>query len=480
MGRSGSASSRNVTTATSLADRILATIRRHGMLRGGEVVLAAVSGGADSVALLDALRALGPPLGLALHAVHVDHGLRPESAADAAFVTDLCRDWGIPLRVERVEVTRAAPGAPWDGLEAAARRARYGAFQRAAAAAGAARVATGHTADDQAETVVMRLLEGAGPRGLGGIAPVRGAYIRPLLETRRAEVEAYLRVRGIGWVEDATNRDGRFLRNRVRADVLPFLAARLDPEVVARLTEGAALARALVADLERAAQEVLARLGSREAGGIVLPARALGALPDELGAEVLRAAAAALAEGGARRAPGERALRRALDRVRPRSARIGRLLCERSGRWIRVGPDPVDDLAERAWPVPGALHLPEIDARLEARCFARAEGWSPGRDADRAVFDADRLPSCVTVRGRRPGDRFLPWGGPGERRLKTFLIDAGVPRWRRARVPLLEVGGEIIWVAGLRRGCAAPVTDSTRRILEVTLCSPLAVPSTPE
>jgi tRNA(Ile)-lysidine synthase len=469
-----------VTIATSLADGVLVTIRRHGMLRGGEVVLAAVSGGADSVALLDILRVLAPPLGLALRAVHVDHGLRPESAADAAFVTDLCRDWGIPLRVERVEVAREAPGAPWDGLEAAARRARYAAFRRAAAEAGAARVATGHTADDQAETVVMRLLEGAGPRGLGGIAPVRGAYIRPLLETRRAAVEAHLRARGVAWVEDATNREARFLRNRVRADVLPFLAARLDPEIVERLVEGAARARVLVADLERDAREVLARLGSREVDGIVLPARELGTLPDELGAEVLRAAAAALGDGGARRAPGERALRRALDPGRPRPARIGRLVCERSGRWIRVGPVRADGLAERAWPVPGALHLPEIDARLEARCFARIEGWSPGREADQAAFDADRLPPWITVRGRRPGDRFLPWGGPGERRLKTFLIDAGVPRWRRARVPLLEAGGEIIWVVGLRRGRAAPITDATRRILEVTLRSPLAVPPTRE
>jgi tRNA(Ile)-lysidine synthase len=463
-----------VITATSLIDGVRATLRRHEMLRGGDVVLAAVSGGADSVALLDSLRALAPEIGVALGAVHVNHGLRPESAADAAFVTDLCRAWAIPLRVESVEVVQGPSG--WEGVEAAARRARYAAYRRAATALGATRVATGHTADDQAETVVMRLLDGAGPRGLGGIAPVRGRYVRPLLDTRRAVVTAHLSARGIAWVEDATNRDLRFVRNRVRAEVLPFLAARLDPDIVARLGAGAACARALVAELERAAASVLARLGSREPDGIVLPARALGALPEELAAEVLRAAAAAQGEGGARRAPGERALRRALDPRRPRAARIGRLVCERSGRWVRVGAPHADDLVERAWPVPGALALPEIDARLEARCFPRPAGWSPARASDRAAFDADRLPGAVIVRGRRPGDRFLPWGAPGERRLKTFLIDAGVPRWRRARVPLLEAAGEIIWVAGLRRGCAAPVTDATRRILEVTLRTPLAVP----
>jgi tRNA(Ile)-lysidine synthase len=449
------------------------------MLRDGEVVLAAVSGGADSVALLHVLRAFAPSLGLSLEAVHVDHGLRPESAADAAFVRDLCHAWDVPLRVARVEVTRG-DGAGWDGLEAAARRARYAAFRHAAAEAAATRVAIGHTADDQAETVLMRLLDGAGPRGLGGIAPVRGAYVRPLIETRRRAIEEYLRAHGIAWVEDATNRDPRFLRNRVRTEVLPFLADRLDPGIVARLADGAARARALVADLERAAGEALARLGTREEDGIVLPAAELGALPEELGAEVLRAAAAALGDTGPRRAAGERALRRALDPHRRRAALIGRLVCERSGRWVRVGPAPRADLAERRWPVPGTLALPEIGVQLEARRHG-CEGLAwPGRDGRRVLFDADRLPAELTVRGRRPGDRFMPWGGPGERRLKTFLIDEGVPRWRRGRLPLVEAGGEIIWVAGLRRGRAAPVTDATRRILEVTVRSPLAVPAPAE
>lgn len=446
------------------------------MLRGGESVLASVSGGADSVALLDALRALAPALHLTLRAVHVDHGLRPESAADAAFVTDLCRAWGIPLRVERVEIARPAAGGAWDGLEAAARRARYAAFRRAATTVGAACVATGHTADDQAETVVMRLLDGAGPRGLGGIAPMRGPYIRPLLETRRHVVEAHLLARGIGWREDATNADPRFTRNRIRHDVLPFLVARWDADAVEWLTRGAARARALEAALEAEARAIVTAIGRAASGAIVLPARELERLPGELAAEVLRAAAAGLGGGGAQRAAGERALRRLLDGGRPRAARLGRVRCERSGPWVRVGGAPDDDLRERAWQVPGEMALPELGTRLSARCFLRPAGWVPARDPARAEFDADRVPARLTVRARRAGDRFLPWGGPGERRLKTFLIDAGVPRWERSRIPLLEADGEIIWVAGLRRGQAAPVTKDTRRILEVTLASPLAVP----
>jgi len=446
------------------------------MLRGGEAVLAAVSGGADSVALLDALHTLAPSLGLTLHAVHVDHGLRPESAADAAFVTDLCRGWGVPLRVERVEIARPGTGGAWDGLEGAARRARYAAFRHAAAATGADCVATGHTADDQAETVVMRLLDGAGPRGLGGIAPVRGPYIRPLLETRRHLIEAHLLARGIEWRDDASNADPRFLRNRIRHDVLPFLVAAWDIDAVERLTRGAARARALESALETEARAILAALGRVASGAIVLPAPELERLPGELAAEVLRAAAAGLGGGGAQRAAGERALRLVLAGGRPRAVRLGRVRCERSGPWVRVGAAPGADLRERAWQVPGELPLPELGTRLSARCVVRPVGWTPAHDPARAEFDADRVPARLTVRARRVGDRFLPWGGPGERRLKTFLIDAGIPRWERSRIPLLEADGEIIWVAGLRRGRAAPVTAETRRILEVTLASPLAVP----
>jgi tRNA(Ile)-lysidine synthase len=140
-----------------------------------------------------------------------------------------------------------------------------------------------------------------------------------------------------------------------------------------------------------------------------------------------------------------------------------------------VGRGRLPDLEPRDFLVPGALSLPEIGASLEARCFEAGPGYVVPRAASTVVFDADRIPSRLTVRARRRGDRFLPWGGPQERRLKSFLIDAGVPRWERARVPLLEAGGDLIWVAGLRRGQAAPVGSDTKRILEVTLSVPLVV-----
>ena len=451
------------------------------MLQGGETVLTAVSGGADSVALLDVLHSLRSECSLYLHAIHVHHGLRPEADADADFVRALCERMGVPLSTERVSVKQEPP---WDGLEAEARRARYGAFREVARRIGAQLIATGHTADDQAETVLMRLLEGAGPRGLAGIAPARGMLIRPFLGARRADVEAHLRGRGLDWVEDASNRDRRFLRNRIRHEVLPFLAQAVDPSIVDHLARSAALVRGMVDDLERAAARELRQVGRRGAAGWVLRVSDLAVYPLELAVEMVRQAGRDLGHSGALRGHAQKTLRRLLAPGAARgSLRAGGVTVERSGPSLRVGPSRLPPLGPRDFPVPGELALPEVGMMLEARSFPRSEDYVAPREAGRAAFDADLLPSRLHVRPRRRGDRFAPFGGPADRRLKSFFIDAGVPRWERERVPLLEAAGDIIWVAGLRRGRAAPVGPGTKRILEVTLKpeatvrSPLAGPS---
>ncbi|MGH7703357.1 MAG: tRNA lysidine(34) synthetase TilS, partial [Gemmatimonadales bacterium] len=193
-------------------------------------------------------------------------------------------------------------------------------------------------------------------------------------------------------------------------------------------------------------------------------------LPEDVAAEVLLLAAAELGESRTRRGAAQRAVRRLVGSGPPRrGVRLGRLSIERSGRWLRVGPAALPALVAHRWEVPGALDLTALDRRLEARCFERSPDYAPPREAHRVAFDADRMPSALLVRSRCSGDRFFPFRGGGERRLKSFLIDAGVPRWERARIPLLEARGEIVWVVGLRRGQAAPVAPETKRILEVTL-----------
>lgn len=437
------------------------------MVHGGEGVLVAVSGGPDSVALLHLLAELAASLDVRLAVAHVAHGLRPEAEAEADFTQALADRLGLCCHIERVTVRREPP---WEGLEAEARRARHAALEGRARAIGAARIATGHTADDQAETVLMRLLDGAGPRGLAAMAPVRGPFVRPLIATRRAEVLGYLAARGIRWCEDVSNRDLRFRRNRIRHEILPYLAQSGAPSLVEALCRTAALCRAVVDDLEQRARTELARLGTRSGSGLVFSIADVQALGEELAAEVLLEAARTQGESGPRRAAVHRAVRRlASGRPARRAFRIDRLVIERSGRWLRVGPPSLPPLRPRRWRVPGSLELAEVGVRLAARRFDRPADYAPPRGRDRVAFDADRLPECLLVRPGRRGERLAAFGSPVERRLKSLLIEEGVPRWERPRVPMLDADGALVWIVGVRRGHAAPIAPETRRILEVTV-----------
>jgi tRNA(Ile)-lysidine synthase len=301
---------------------------------------------------------------------------------------------------------------------------------------------------------------------------VRGRVIRPLLDVRRPALRELLVAAGLPWLEDPTNQDRRFARNRIRHDVLPVLAGAVDTDVVPLLVRTARLAREAVDALEQTASAALARLAMGEADALTLPRSALAALPPTVAAEVLRRAAVRLGGRPLLRAWAHRGLRRVLAEAPPRRPlRLGPVSVEVSGDHVRVGVRPATPLASRALTVPGRVELPEIGQAIEAR-VRPAEGYALTPAPERVAFDAAVLPRTLTVRPRRRGDRFRAFGG-GERRLKALFIDAKVPRWERSRRPLVEALGEIVWVAGLRRGAAAPVTAATREIVELGLV-PLA------
>lgn len=435
------------------------------MLAGGERVLVGVSGGADSVALLRVLLSLSEALRISVHVAHVDHGLRADAAQDAAFVTRLGATFDVPVTTVAVDVPRTG------SLEDAARRARHAALERLASEIGASHIALGHTADDQAETVMMRLLQGAGPRGLAAIPPVRGRIVRPLIETRRAVIIETLQHLGQDWRDDPSNADRRFLRNRLRHDVLPLVAATA-PDVVDALCRLARLGRATIDTVESAASEALTRIGTRGVDDVTLPLADLKALPADVAADVLRQAAGALGRRTPLRAWAHRGLARVLGDPPPRrSFRLGGVRVDVGSGRVRLGGAAAPTLTARALAVPGVTALPEIARALVAR-YVDASGYDIPRSACAAAFDADRLAMPLTVRARRRGDRFVTFGGP-ERRLKHVLIGAKIPRWRRASVPIIENADGIAWVVGVRRGAIAPVVPATRRILEIALV-PLA------
>jgi tRNA(Ile)-lysidine synthase len=265
-----------------------------GLPARGETLVVGLSGGADSVALTAALAALRRRRGLELVAAHLDHGLRPDSADDAAFCQALCASLGVALRAGTARVRERASREK-GGLEQAARRERYSFLRRVQQDEAALWIAVAHTQDDQAETLLLRLLRGAGGSGLAGMRPQSGALLRPLLAVSRPEVLAYLAERGLGWREDPSNADPAHVRNRVRHELLPSLEERFNPRVRAALARTADLVAEEALFLAGAAERALAEGSSLEGEALVLDLRALKAAPVALARATLRLA---LAESG--------------------------------------------------------------------------------------------------------------------------------------------------------------------------------------
>lgn len=450
-------------------EKVRLTLRRWDMLKKGDLVLVAVSGGADSLCLLDVMAQLSPRWDLRLQVIHVDHGLRPESGDDAEFVKEVAAYYRVPCKVVRVKVEKGK-GREANSPEEAARRARYEAFREAAQELGANRLATGHTADDRVETLLLRLITGAGPEGLRGIPPVRDIYIRPLIEVFRREVEAYVRHLPFRPRLDVSNLDLRVPRNRVRHELLPLLERRYNPavrEVLCREADTLYHMVGLVEERAKALEESAVSLQGRE---VVVDRRLLLEVPVLLQRQVLARAL--------RRAGGE-ADYHLVEELRRRFLEGG------ENPWLDIGPGLVarrvyDRIVLGPRPAPGELEEVEIAGegtfRLPGWTLRVAvEAWDGGdprevvRSPLEAVLDADRLSFPLKVRGIRPGDRFHPLGAPGTRKLQDFLVDLKVPLERRKDVAVLESEGEIAWVLGMRIDERFKVTPETRRVARMRL-----------
>jgi tRNA(Ile)-lysidine synthase len=270
-------------------DRALAAA---GMPARGATIVVGLSGGADSVALTDALAALRRRRGFRVVAAHLDHALRPGSADDATFCATLCETLDVPLRAGTADVRRRA-GREKGGLEQAARRERYSFLRRVRDDEGADLVAVAHTEDDQAETLLLRLLRGAGASGLAGMRLRSGDLVRPLLGVSRRQVLEHLRERGLPWREDPSNADAAHRRNRVRHELIPYLEERFNPAVRATLARTAALLADEAAHLQAQAESLLGQIAAQDGGALVLRRRPLAEAPVAVARVAVRLALAA-------------------------------------------------------------------------------------------------------------------------------------------------------------------------------------------
>jgi len=483
-----------------LERRVLRYVRDRGVLRPGERVLAAVSGGPDSTALLLILSRLARGLDLALTAAHFDHGLRGTSAArrDRSYVEDLCRRLGVGLQVGAGD-TRSHARARGLSREEAARELRYAFLGDAAFAAGCSVVVTGHTADDQVETVLLHIIRGSGLAGLVGMAargswPVAGRegvdVGRPLLCVRRQEAARYCQEESLEPIVDPSNVSPAFLRNRVRLELLPLLR-QYNPRIDSALLRLAEAAGADLAVLEGMAADVLSSGGGERA--VILSRERLARLPEGLRRHALRLALRRLV-GDLRDLHSEH-----IDALLAGLARgVGYHLDLPRGLRFDVGYEEATlSLGQpelpASWPAPATPTEPPppeaplavpgvtswgpwlVDAELTAgppACLPDRQVGPAGADTSagdpwQAWLDADVTSEDLRVRSWRPGDRFRPLGLAGEKKLQDFFVDARVPRAERAAVPLVCGKPGIVWVAGHRIDGRARVTEATRRLLRL-------------
>ncbi len=446
---------------TPFEGRVAEWCRREEILPPGCAAVVAASGGADSTALLHCLAALAPAAAWRLAVAHLDHGLRAASGEDAAFVRGQAAALGLPFFTARVEVGALASSRS-RSPEEAARRARRSYLTRVAVAWGADAVALGHTADDQAETVLLNLLRGAGTLGLAAMTPAHGLFVRPLLGQTRADARTYLNERGLAWREDETNRDPAFSRNWVRLEVLPALDERF-PHVRETLVALAAAARGEEAFLEGQAAAYLGPMITAASSSTVSLAPFFpAALPEALRGRAARqiyrrlvgstaglerrhvADVVTLAPGGAVSLPGG---------VRVSRGDEGLVFTKAEG-----GP------ALTAWEVdldvPGRTVITPLGLEVVA-----TEGMAPwemtGKGWGEVWVDASRAEGPLAARGWRDGDWIRPVGLAGRKKLQDIFTDAKVPAAARRRWPVVTSGDDVIWVPALalaEEAAARPAT----------------------
>ncbi len=459
-------------------DRIRRTIAVHRMFTAGDEVLVAVSGGADSVALLRVLHLLAPELGLQLTAAHLNHGLRPEADRDAAFVRRLAAELDIACHVASRDV-HALGRREGLCLEEAGRRARYTFFENLARQRGCRRIALGHHMDDNAEQVLLGLLRGSGPAGLSAMAPVRsGRFVRPLIDVTRADIHRFLAALGCGYITDRSNLDTRFARNRVRHVLLPLLKSAFNPRVVPALNRTLQIMAEEDDWARRRAERLFGQVAvSVDEAEVVLAAAPLRGLHTAARRRVVRLALERL-RGNLRRIDFDH-VQQVLALLEPggtgdRLHLPGGVIVRRRGEAIALrmlpvaGGRPREDAPEvlafhHRLDDFGRVRIPEAGVELRFTPLAIEKvpaGYGTGQRV--AFFDIDSVKFPLVVRNFRPGDRFVPLGMRGSKKVARFFSDCKIPASRRRRIPLVISGGRIIWIAGRRIDQRARLTERSR------------------
>jgi len=457
-----------------LVSTVRETIRRYRMISTRDTVLAAVSGGPDSVCMLHVLLGLRDEMEFDVVVAHLDHQFRgEESRRDAEFVAELAGRFDLRCICHEENVPRFLMSNAMSAADAA-RILRYQFLVKTSKLEYCQRIATGHNADDQAETVLMRVLRGAGPDGLAGIPPKReSTIIRPLLACWRADIEAYLDEHDLPYRIDESNSDSKYLRNELRNELLPHLG-RYNPQISRSLAGLASIMADVSAHFDRLTDKALPEvLKTARLGQFVLDLPTLAGYDEALKRSVFRRVFASLRPDLPPLASHHvenllRMLREGEVGVSVELPDRARARMEHGCVVFSHGEGP-PTAEERELPVPGETSFEEAGLTITAELLPRSElGYCPiEANEDIALFDWDSLGSPLRVRSKREGDRFVPFGMDGSQSLKDLFINSKVAFSFRPSVPVLCDDEGILWVVGLRRAARAPVTDETSTVLAV-------------
>ena len=439
------------------------------MLKGGERVLAGLSGGPDSVCLVTVLHRIADTFDLKIYAVYVDHNLRPEETpAEIAYCRELCEKLHADFRVTSVNVTGFMKEHGLNKQEAA-RDLRYRAFHEVAMQTGADKIALAHNADDQTETVFMRLIRGAGPAGIAGIPAKRGSIIRPLIETERREIEAFLCREDIRSVIDSSNLQTDYCRNRFRMMIMPELK-KMNPNLIRSVNKTVAILqeeeRYLDIIVTKTLMKMISRKTDRRIELFLTPMEAMEIV-------ILR-----------------RLLRRAIDETEGlrgisfvhiedsihliREGRSGdRLYLPRGIRVIKdysllvITAEEPQRITSYELQVPGEVSI--HGAGVVIRASFEEESGESGDGKRSVLLDADGMEVPLKIRPREPGDYFYPLGFGKRRKLQDYFVDEKVPRDERDSVPLVISGDDIVWVAGHRADDRYKPRENTKKLLRLVI-----------
>ena len=449
--------------AVSFLDRIRRTIARYSMLQPGDPVSVAVSGGADSVCLLHVLLELRREFSLSLSIIHIDHNLRgPESQADAQFVHNLAQQLGLPFHLRTLDLSGRR-----GNLEQEARRARYAIFRDLVHDGLSQKVAVGHTRSDQAETVLYRLLRGAGSAGLAGIRPVTDfGMVRPLLQVTRPEVENWLRERSIPWRQDSTNTELRFDRNRIRHQLIPSLESEWNLGVQETLAQTADWAWEEEQYWQLQLKGLAANWVRSANGAAVIDAARLDALPVALSRRLIREVVRQVKDDllGVSFAHIEAIREMAAAPEGDGRQQIAGVEVFRSFHWLRFAKpaSPPADWQLAVTP-PGQYVIPPTTIELE---LIPNDGVYNG---SLNALDGDRAAGPLVLRNWRPGDQYRRQGRASLEKVKKLFQEHRIPSWERHNWPMITVGGQIAWVSVFGPAAEFAVNAASRSVLMIRL-----------